>query len=72
MVLRVLNLHITDSTRKCWSNPDDAPHETPTEQILYRNIKVQYMNSVRIKCELLDDNLVNILDRNIEELNNDL
>ena len=56
--LRILYLHSTDSTRKCWSNPDDEPHETPTEQFLYRNIKVQYMNSVRIKCELLDDNLV--------------
>ena len=40
--VRILYLHSTDSTRKCWSNPDDEPHETPIDQILYRKIKVHW------------------------------
>ena len=70
-VLRILYLKSTDSTKRSWVCPDDTEvYNTPTEQVLMRNIRVEYFaRSVRIKCRICDDSLLKTLDSSIKELN---
>ena len=70
--LNILYYNHSDSTRRYWTNHEDDSYKTPKDQILCRNIKVEYMRSIKIKCKISDENLVSILDASVEELNNKL
>ena len=57
--IKVSYLSKTDDSRKTWVYPDGAEvYVTKTEQLLRTIIKVVYMCSVRVTCEIEDNELI--------------
>ena len=70
-MLKIIYLKSTDATKRSWVCPDETQvYNTPTEQVLMRNICVEYIaRSITIKCRIYDKSLVNELDNLVDELN---
>ena len=69
---KVSYLYTTDNDRKTWTYPDPENievHETEKDQILLKNIKVNYLSSINIKCEISDVKAVEFLNQEINKLN---
>lgn len=67
--VKIAYLHNTDVSRS-WVFPEDSEIlETSRDQILCKNIKVNYVCSIRIKCEICDINVIQELGSKIKELN---
>ena len=69
---QVSYLYSTDKERKIWTFPDPdniEVQETGKEQIILKKIKVEYLSSINIKCEICDINAVKFLNEEIMKLN---
>lgn len=63
----------TDNTRKLWTLPEDCEqYTTSPDQILSNNVKVNYMRSVKIKCKISEDELIEQLDSLVKDLNRNI
>ena len=56
-----------------WVFPEEADvQDTSVDQIMCKNIKVDYLNSIRIKYRVHDDNLIPALQMKISDFNNNI
>jgi hypothetical protein len=63
------NFYCTDTSKKSWVYPENSDiHNTPIDQVLFRNIRVEYVCSVRVRCKI-SDALVAELDSYVQTLN---
>ena len=66
-------LRVESTNDHVWVFPEEADvHDTSVDQIMCKNIKVDYLNSIRIKCRVRDDNLIPALQMKISDLNNNI
>ena len=69
MVLKSNLLRVESTNDHVWVFPEEADvHDTSVDQIMCKNIKVDYLNSIRIN----DDNLIPALQMKISDLNNNI
>ena len=67
-----LKSFILNKEYKIWTFPDPNKievQETGKDQILLKKIKVEYLSSINIKCEICDSDAIKFLNEEIMKLN---